>query len=130
MNNLEKKPNASRCGIFYMISLLVVLNISCHKKDPTACGPDNQKFKYLKTIKNVPADLDRNDGFVIGPQETLFICPYQMDQFANYENTHILNKPSRFKYRISGRVFECRGCPTFSIGYMNFIVIDKITKID
>lgn len=113
-----------------LLYILLLLSISCKKKDPSSCGQEEENFKYLKTIKNVRADLDRSDGFVIGPLETLFICPYQLEQFTMYENTYILNKPQPFKYRIWGRVFECRACPTTAIGYLNFIVIDKIKKID
>ena len=114
--------------LFYATAVL--LSVSCHKKEPSTCGPDTQHFKYLKTIKNVRADLDRGDSFVLGSLETLFICPYQLEKFVTYENTYNFNQPQRLKYRIWGSVFECRGCPTTSIGYLNFIVIDKIEKID
>lgn len=111
---------------------VLLMSGSCEKKDPSACGPSVGKYRYMKTIKNVGADLHLSSAFVIeaGGSGTLFICPSQLEQFSTYENTYTLNKPQPFKYRIWGRVFNCDACPTIKIGLVPHIVIDKIEKVN
>jgi len=112
---------------------VLLMSGSCEKKDPSACcGPSVGKYRYMKTIKNVGADLHLSNSFVIDTSGdgTLFICPSQREQFSTYENTYTLNQPQPFKYRIWGRVFNCDACPTIKIGLVPHIVIDKIEKVN
>ena len=112
------------------VAVVLLISVSCKKKDPSSCGPDNGRFRYIRTIKNARADLSQNDFFAIEGEGARIICPSQIDQFAAYENTYVPNKPQPYKYRIWGRAFNCDACPTLVAGPAPFIVIDKIEKID
>ncbi|MBB3840865.1 hypothetical protein FHS57_004886 [Runella defluvii] len=115
---------------FLYATAVMLVSVSCEKKDPTSCGSSDNKFRYIKSIKNARADLYQSAGFVIEGEGTRFICPSQLEKFSTYENTYILNQPQPFKYRIWGRAFNCDSCPTLVAGPSPFIVIDKIEKID
>jgi hypothetical protein len=113
--------------------VLILLHSRCEKKDPSACGqggPNGDTYRYIKTIKNVRADLSQNAFFVIEGGDAPNICPSQYPQFATYENTYTFNQPQPYKYRIWGRIFNCDSCPTAVIGSVPMIVIDKIEKIN
>lgn len=112
------------------LTAVVLLSVSCGKKDPSACGPDNKHFRYIKTIKNVKADWGLSDYFVTESGEGWLICPFQKEQFASYENTYVLGKPQPFKYRIWGRFLNCDACPVIAAGPVLHIVIDKIEKVN
>jgi hypothetical protein len=115
--------------LIYITTLLIV-SVSCEKKDPSSCGSGPDKFRYIKTIKNARANLSQNAFFVIEGEDPRFICPSQEQKFSTYENTYIPNKPQTFKYRIWGRAFNCDSCPTLVAGSSPRIVIDKIEKIN
>ncbi len=119
-------------------ALLLCMSLSCQKDpDPscpkgTCCGELRDEMTYLKTISNAKAALDRNDNFVVENDslKAFGICFKQRADFANYENSVFANGQINYIYRIWGRVYECRKCPTLTVGYMHFIIIDKIEKIN
>ncbi|MBB3840890.1 hypothetical protein FHS57_004911 [Runella defluvii] len=116
--------------LFLYATVAMLMSVSCKKKDPSACGPDNGHYRYVKTIKDARADLYQSAGFVIEGGDAPLICPFQEEKILPYENTYVRGKPQPFKYRIWGRIFNCDACPTFTTGPAPFIVIDKIVKID
>jgi hypothetical protein len=129
MNNQERKSSPWRLWTCYTAAVLL-MSVSCGKKAPTSCGPEDQRYKYMKTIKNARADLYQNAGFIIEGGDGPLLCPFQLEKFATYENTYVRGKPQPFKYRIWGRIFDCGGCPTLTADPYPHIVIDKIEKID
>ena len=129
MNHQERKSSPWRLWTCYAAAVLL-MSVSCGKKDPTSCGPENGHYKYIKTLKNARADLYQNAGFVIEGGDAPLLCPFQEEKFATYENTYVRGKPQPFKYRIWGRIFNCDACTTFGVGSSPYIVIDKIEKID
>jgi hypothetical protein len=112
------------------ITTLLIMSVSCGKKDPTSCGPESDRYKYMKTVKNARADLYQSAGFVIEGGDAPLLCPFQIEKFVTYENTYVRGKPQPFKYRIWGRIFNCDACTTYGVGSSPHIVIDKIEKID
>ena len=118
---------------FYVAAVLG-MSVSCKTKDPcddgSCCGPVSLKYRYVRTVENVRADLGINAFFLIeGEKDGLIICASQEEMFSTYENSYLRGQSQQpLKYRIWGRVFNCDGCPTIIAGPNYHIVIDKIEK--
>jgi hypothetical protein len=110
--------------------VLLLLHSSCEKRASNACGALDT-FKYIKTIRNAPADFYQGYFVVLENGESPRICPSQDGILDAYADTYVLNQAKQpLKYRVWGRLFNCDSCPTQNIGTVPTIVIDKIEKIN
>lgn len=117
------------------IALLLMVSVSCERKDPcdsgSCCGPVPQKLVLVQSLDNAKADVG-NQGLIIEGIGFAVFCKYQEEQenIVKLKRTYSDGKPQPFYCRVWGKVFECVNCPTYIVGRVLYVQVDKIEMVD
>jgi hypothetical protein len=115
-------------------ALLISCAVSCKDTNPCIqdqCCIDNGDMILIKAVTNARADLANLAIYLEGTDGGI-ICPNSTEKVKSLplSCTCLQGETRLYKYRVWGKLLECKSCTSSGIQPITFFNIEKIEKIN